>query len=148
MSKFIPILLMFVAGTGIPVMAALNANLGERLANPALAASLLCATGLLASLPFALSQGVPDVLRIAGESPSRLGAGLLLALYLLSITWAAPRIGVGNAIFIVLLGQLAAAVTIDHLALFGAQSVPISLQRSIGLAVIVLGIALTRHPVN
>jgi transporter family-2 protein len=55
-----------------------------------------------------------------------------------------PKIGLGNAIFFVLLGQLAAAAIIDHFGLFGASVSPISLRRSFGLAVMAAGVFLSR----
>ena len=52
--------------------------------------------------------------------------GFLVAFYVLSVTWIAPRFGVGNAVFCVLLGQMLAASVIDHFGLFGAVARPLS----------------------
>jgi transporter family-2 protein len=66
--------------------------------------------------------------------------------YVLSVTWSAPRIGVGNAIFFVLLGQIVAAAAIDHFGLFGAAKTVITLQRAIGLVVMAIGVYLAKKP--
>ena len=42
-------ILMLIAGIGIPIMAALNAGLGEKLQSPALAATILFFVGMIAS---------------------------------------------------------------------------------------------------
>lgn len=67
-----------------------------------------------------------------------------MTFYVLSITWVAPRFGVGNAIFLVLLGQLVAAAVIDHFGLFGARIVILSPIWLLGLVMIAGGIFVTR----
>ena len=69
-------------------------------------------------------------------------AGCLIAFYLLSVTWIAPIIGLGNAIFLVLIGQLVAAALIDQFGLFGATQIQISWTRAAGLALMASGILL------
>ena len=67
--------------------------------------------------------------------------------YVLSITWAAPRIGIGNAVFFVLLGQLIAAALIDHFGLWGAMVATLTPRRLVGIAVMAQGVYLARKPV-
>ena len=69
-------------------------------------------------------------------------AGCLIAFYLLSVTWIAPIIGLGSAIFLVLIGQLVAAALIDQFGLFGATQIQISWTRAAGLALMASGILL------
>ena len=52
--------------------------------------------------------------------------GLFVTFYVLSVTWIAPKVGLENAIFVVLLGQLVAASLIDHLALLDVPRAPIT----------------------
>ena len=73
-------------------------------------------------------------------------AALGVVFYMLSVTWSEPRIGIGNAIFYVLLGQLIAAATIDHFGLFGTIRTTLPLKRSIGLLVRALGVYLAKKP--
>ena len=70
--------------------------------------------------------------------------GVLVAFYVLSITYIAPHFGVGNAVFFVLLGQLAAAASIDHFGLFGAQVTPLTVNRAIGLGLMAAGVFVTQ----
>jgi transporter family-2 protein len=72
-------------------------------------------------------------------------AGLLVAFYVLSVTWIAPRFGVGNAVFFVLLGQLISAAAIDHFGLFGARISPLTLTRATGIAVMAIGVWITQR---
>lgn len=139
---------MILAGAGIPVMAAMNASLGTRLANPALAVCLLCLLAFAIAAPLALAKGLPARETLATIPWPRFGAGTLFAFYILSITAAAPRIGVGNAVFMVLLGQLVSAALIDHFALFNAAHAPLDVRRLAGLSLIFLGAVLLRRPAD
>lgn len=134
---------MLVAGIGIPVLAAMNANLGQRLGSPASAALVLFAVAGVTALVAVLVFG--GRFTSLGAAPKHLFlAGALIAFYVLSITWIAPSFGVGNAVFFVLLGQLVSAALIDHFGLFGAQVTPITPTRLAGLAVMGAGVFLTQ----
>jgi len=63
---------------------------------------------------------------------------------MLAITWIAPIIGVGNAVFFVLIGQMIAAAAIDHFGFFGANVTPLSLTRATGIAVMAVGVFITQ----
>lgn len=138
--------IMLLAGFGIPVLAALNAQLGNRIGAPAAAATVLFLVALsAAALVMLLSQKTEALALIPAQPKYLLLAGLLVAFYVLSITWIAPRFGVGNAVFCVLLGQLASAAVIDHFGLFGAMPKPVDLARAAGLALMTLGVLLTQR---
>ncbi len=138
-----PFVLMFVAGIGIPIMAALNADLGTRMASPQAATVFLFVSGTVIAAIALLVHGLPPKFWV-GAPPRDYLSGFLVAFYVLSITWAVPRIGVGNAIFLVLVGQLVSAAAIDHFALFGAQATPITARRALGIAVMMLGVFLAK----
>ena len=136
-------ILMLLAGVGIPVMAALNAGLGEKLQSPALAETILFFVGMVASIVYMLVfEGYPKSL-VAAKTPFYfyLG-GLFVVFYVLGITWVAPRFGIGNAVAFVLLGQLISMMTIDQFGLMGAPQTSITMQRLIGLIFMVIGVFL------
>lgn len=137
--------IMLVAGIGIPVLAALNAQLGARLGSPVAAALCLFVVALSGAALVLILTGSGLALRHVPEAPKHLFlAGLLVAFYVLSITWIAPKFGVGNAVFFVLLGQLISAALIDHFGLMGAQPSPISLTRAAGIALMAAGVFVTQ----
>lgn len=139
------LLIMFAAGVGIPVLAALNAGLGKSIGSPAAAATILFAVAFISAGVVTLISG-PHALAKAADTPKHLFlAGVLIAFYVLSITWIAPLIGIGNAVFMVLLGQIVAAAVIDHFGLFGAVAVPLSMARISGIAVMTLGIIMVQR---
>lgn len=138
-------LVMLAAGFGIPVLAALNAALGVRLGSPVAAAAILFVVALSATLVF-LALTKPAAILGAATAPRHLFlAGLLVAFYVLSITFVAPHFGVGNAVFFVLLGQLVSAAAIDHFGLFGANVSPLSASRALGIGLMAAGVFVTQQ---
>ncbi len=136
--------IMLAAGFGIPLLAGLNSALGIRLGNPAAAAVLLFLVALGATIVVFLLTGARGFENLAGTPKHLFLAGFLVAFYVLSVTWIAPRFGVGNAIFFVLAGQLLSAALIDHFGLFGAEQTSLTMTRSGGILVMLLGIFLTQ----
>lgn len=135
---------MLAAGIGIPVLAALNAALGQKIGNPFATGVVLFSVALSIGIVAALISG-PEALAKLPTAPKHLFlAGVLIAFYVLSITWVAPQFGVGNAVFFVLLGQLISAAAIDHFGLFGARVSPITLTRAAGIATMAAGVWLTQ----
>lgn len=135
--------IMLAAGIGIPVLAALNAQLGGRIGSPAAAAVLLFTVALTAAVAYALLHGTAGALaRLPGQPKHLFLAGLCVAFYVISITTIAPKFGVGNAVFFVLVGQMIAATTIDHFGLFGAHVKVMTLARAAGIGLMLAGIAL------
>ncbi|AXI47452.1 hypothetical protein C1J03_16425 [Sulfitobacter sp. SK012] len=138
-------IIMLIAGIGIPVLAALNAQLGGRIGSPAAAATVLFIIAFSVSLAVTLMTGPQGFARMIGAPKHLFLAGLLVAFYILSITYIAPHFGIGNAVFFVLLGQLISAAAIDHFGLFGAQISPLGLARAGGIALMAAGVWLTQQ---
>lgn len=135
--------IMFAAGMGIPLLAALNAQLGSRIGSPPAAAIVLFCVAVLGAAAVTLATGGISAMMTVPTQPRYLFlAGLLVALYVISITWVAPKFGLGNAIFCVLLGQIFSAAMIDHFALLGAAHHPFNLWRAIGLLGMLSGLAM------
>ena len=137
-------LIMFAAGIGIPLLAALNARLGANIGSPAAAATILFLVASLAAIATAVITGPAAFRALPGQPAHLFLAGVLIAFYVISITWIAPTFGIGNAVFFVLLGQLVSAAIIDHFGLFGAQVAQVSPLRLAGIALMGLGVALTQ----
>ena len=137
-------LIMLAAGIGIPTLAALNAALGRHMHAPAAAALVLFAVAFTCALVVTLITGPRALLGVAGAPRHLLLGGVLVAFYVLSVTYIAPHFGVGNAIFFVLLGQLISAAAIDHFGLFGAQVSPLTLTRAAGIGVMAVGVWITQ----
>ncbi|MEM8823599.1 MAG: DMT family transporter [Pseudomonadota bacterium] len=136
--------IMFAAGMGIPILAALNARLGANIGGPAAAAFVLFLVALATAALAMLLTGPGALVRVAGQPWHLFGAGVLIAIYVLSVTWIAPVFGVGNAVFFVLMGQMVSAAVIDQFGLFGAKAVALSPLRVGGLVLMAGGLVLTQ----
>lgn len=136
---------MLLAGIGIPVLAAMNATVGRMIGAPAAAAAVLFVVAFSCAFVVALWAGPPAIGRFVAVPRHLFLAGVLIAFYVLSITYIAPHFGVGNAVFFVLLGQLISAAAIDHFGLFGASVSPLSFARASGIGLMAVGVWLTQQ---
>lgn len=143
----IAVIILFIAGVGIPIMAALNSGLGLRLGSPVPAAFVLFLLATVVTAFLMLASPLPTRAEVSSIPMHYYLGGLFVAFYILVMTWIASRVGLGNAIFVVLFGQLVAAATIDHFALLNMPKAPISLTRVVGLSFVVVGIYMSRKPV-
>ena len=134
---------MFSAGIGIPLLAALNAALGQRLGSPVSAGLVLFVVALAATGVVFVFSGA-SLGGVTKAPPHLFLAGTLVAYYVLTITWIAPSFGVGNAVFFVLIGQLVSSAVIDYFGLFGAAVHPITPARAAGIGVMAAGVFLTQ----
>jgi transporter family-2 protein len=136
----------FAAGAMIPLMAILNAGLARATGGPILATAILLATGLLAVVLLAVitATRLPEVQSVLRIAPIQYAGGLIVAFYILSITYIAPRFGVGNAILFAVTAQLVTSALIDQFALAGASQRPVTALRAIGLLIVVAGVLLTQ----
>lgn len=139
--------MMLAAGIGIPVFAAFNSALGQQLGGPLAATTVSFAIGLVLAFAVLCFVGLPPRSAFVFDRPYIWTGAVFILIYGTSIAFAAPRIGVGNAVFFVLLGQLVAAAAIDHYGLWGALKTSLTPQRALGIAVMALGVYLARKPV-
>ncbi len=140
------VIILFIAGAGIPVMAALNSGLGMRLGNPIPAAFVLFMLATVITALLVFTNPSPTQSEISAIPAHFYLGGLFVTFYVLAMTWLAPKLGLGNAIFIVLFGQLVAAAAIDQFGLLDMPKAPITLKRLVGIGFFVLGIYLARKP--
>ncbi len=144
---FLPIAaMMFAAGIGIPIFASLNAALGQQLGGPVAATAVTFGVGLVIALILLALTGLPDRATFTFEKPLLWIGAVFMLFYATSVAFAAPRIGLGNAIFFVLLGQIVAAAAIDHFGWLGAIQTALSPKRLLGIAVMAFGLYLARRP--
>ena len=136
--------IVLAAGLGIPVLAALNAALGRHIGSPAVAATVLFIVALTVPAIVAMLTNPQALSKLASAPKHLFLAGALIAFYVLSITWIAPVMGVGNAVFFVLLGQLISDAAIAHFGLFSSQPSELTATRAAGIALMAAGVFVTQ----
>lgn len=138
-------MVMLGAGICVPILAILNAGLGKELGSPVGACMILSIVAFLTSGILLALTGPGVILKTFDCSKHLFLAGILFSVYILSISIIAPRFGLGNAIFFILLGQIASASIIDHFGLFGAIQYSISPKRFAGICIMIFGVWLTQN---
>ena len=134
-------LIMLLTGVGIPILAALNAALGQHLGHPVAASVILFAVAfVLILIAGVITNPWAHLSGLASAPKHLLLAGSLIVFYVLSVTYIGPRFGIGNAVFFVLLGQMISAAAIDHFGLFNAQISPLTFTRASGIAIMAFGL--------
>jgi bacterial/archaeal transporter family-2 protein len=146
MSTFSYAIWAFAAGALIPLMALLNAGIARTTGGQIQATIILFAVGLIASLLLALIMTVrlPDLHTLLRVAPPQYAGGVIVGFYVLSITFLAPRFGVGNAILFVVTAQLITSALMDHFGLAGAALRPLTMMRAVGLLVVIIGVVVTQ----
>jgi transporter family-2 protein len=81
---------------------------------------------------------------LAGVAPQHYAGGLIVAFYVLSITFIVPRFGVGNGILFAVTAQLVTFALMDHFALVGVTARPLTSMRLVGLLIVVAGVVITQ----
>jgi transporter family-2 protein len=142
-------LLALVAGALIPVQAAANATLSKSIHGnvPFAALTLFVVAGATTLAAVFLSGGrFPSVEELRAAPAWSYVGGLIVAFYVLTITFLVPRLGVGAAIVLIVTGQIAAALLIDQFGLFRSLAVPLTPVRFLGGVLMVTGVILAlRH---
>ncbi len=138
-------LLGLVAGALIPVQAAANAALSKSIGgNVPFAALTLFVVAGTATAASALVMGasMPSGAALAAAPWWSYIGGLIVAFYVLTITYLAPRLGVGTAISLIVMGQIFAALAIDHFGLMRSPTFPITPVRLLGAGLMAVGVVL------
>lgn len=136
-----------IVGALIPIQAATNAAMSKSLGGISYASLVLFGISLIVVLAWLLitQAAVPPAAAFRAAPIYGWLGGFIVATYVLSITFLAPRLGVGNAICFIVTGQIFAAVLIDQFGLFGAPVQPLSWPRVAGIVLMVAGLFLAKR---
>jgi transporter family-2 protein len=143
--------LVFLAGIAIAIQAAINARLGQALGNGMHGVIVSFVIGTIAALIYALIEGgsIVALQSLKGTPWWMWTGGLLGVMFVWTTIFAVPKIGVSVMFPLVVAGQMAASMVLEHFGLLGAPSQPITLARIGGGLLVVLGVvvlAVTRSP--
>jgi len=143
MTKILFLLIATVAGIAASFQATANAALASRIG---LAAALVVNTCivLVGTLLFYAAAGAQKGFFPAGTPWAFYSGGICGFLIILSLAFVYPRIGAAAAISLMVLGQGAAALAIDHFGLLGMPQISMTIPRIIGLLLLGAGVVLIR----
>jgi transporter family-2 protein len=132
------------AGLAGAVQIAVQSRLNERVGSIEAAATASVIGAALALVVLLVARrslaGVGDA--VTGPKWQLLGGAMSICI-ILAITVAGPRIGVVATTAFLIAAQFALAAVIDRYGWFGVERIPFSWPRVLGLALLVMGAALT-----
>lgn len=134
------------AGAGVAVQAAINSRLRFALGEPIWAACAQFTIGLavLALVALVSRTALPPAGAFVRAPWWMWTGGIFGAVFIIMTVVATPRLGAGLMLAAVIVGQLVAAIVIDHYGLFGGEVIPVSAARVGGVLLLVAGVALIR----
>jgi transporter family-2 protein len=140
------ILFAVAAGAGVAAQAVINARLRFVLGAPVWAATAQFIVGLivLALVAVLTRQPPPGAAQFARAPWWMWTGGLFGAMFILMAVVATPKLGAAMMLASTIVGQLAAALAIDHLGLFGTTVIHISATRVLGVVLLAVGVILIR----
>ena len=146
--KSLLFVLAVFAGMILPFQAIMNSRMGKALGDPVYAALISFSVGTVSLFFYALmiSRTEFSVIRHAFQLHWSLWtAGALGAFYVTSVIILTPRLGASLTFSLVVAGQLAMAVILDHFGCFGMPVQPVNLPRLAGIVLITAGVFLIRR---
>jgi bacterial/archaeal transporter family-2 protein len=137
------VLLSLVAGVAGSIQVAVSGAFGRRIGVlEATAFGAVVGALIVVSVTLVVGRGVGGILDGLREPPWLWLNGVMGAIVVTTITFAAPRIGTFATIGLLIAGQLAMGVLIDAFGLFGLERIPVSVPRAVGLALLAVGAVL------
>ena len=140
------ILFAVAAGAGVAAQAVINGRLRFVLGAPVWAATAQFVVGLIVLGLFAVfsRQALPAGADVARAPWWMWTGGFFGASFILMAVVTTPVLGAALMLASSIVGQLAAALVIDHYGLFGATVIPLSPTRILGVALLAAGVILIR----
>jgi len=136
----------FVTGAAIAVQALANSRLRFALGTPVWAAIAQFIVGLAALVAIAIvtRQPAPDTGGLSRMPWWGWVGGAIGALFITVSIVLTPRLGTAVTLATMTVGQMLAALVLDHYGWLGAPMIRLSLPRLLGAACLLAGIALMR----
>lgn len=139
-------LFVVVAGAATALQAPTNALMMTAAGSPVNAAFVSFAVGTAALGLLALAlQARPDMTVARGLPWYAWMGGLYGAVFVVAATWGVPRLGVATTITLMVAGQLALSLALDHFGALGAPRQALSLTRVAGVGLVIAGVLLVRR---
>lgn len=138
---------VIVGGAFTALQGPTNARLAGAVASPVNAALISFAVGtlVLAALAAAL-RTAPDMAATRALPFWAWLGGAYGAVFVVAAAFAVPRLGVASTITLMIAGQLALSLVLDHFGWLGVPRQPLSLTRVAGVALVLAGVLLVRRP--
>jgi transporter family-2 protein len=139
--KILYYLLPLFAGIAMSIQSGINGQLRGALQHPILAALISFLTGTLALIIILVfsKQALPTLQQYSDISFYKYTGGLLGAFIVTVTLISISKVGAGNMFVLIVAGQLITAVIMDHMGVLGLKENPLTVQKLIGISLVVAG---------
>lgn len=138
------LILAVVLGATISIYMPMNGAIAKVAGSPIVANVLFYFVGLLTSLAMlGLFGDVKTILKLKNLPPCLLITGAMSALMVLGTIFLLPQLGAAKLFLLQIVGQIIMAMIVSHFGLFESAQDPITLQKIIGAAFLVVGAIIT-----
>jgi len=140
-NNLILVIVALATGAMIPIQAASNAALSKAV-GPIITTFIVLLIAIISTSIYIMvsKTPLPEISKVKDSPAYGYSGGLIVAFYIIIITFITPRLGVGTSIGLIITGQIIGAVIIDHFGLFGAVVRTIDLKRLTGTLFMIVGI--------
>jgi transporter family-2 protein len=139
--KILYYLLPLFAGIAMSIQSGINAQLRGALQHPIIAALISFLTGTIALIVILVfsKQALPTLQQYSDVSFYKYTGGLLGAFIVTVTLISISKVGAGNMFVLIVAGQLITAVIMDHMGVLGLKENPLTVQKLIGISLVVAG---------
>lgn len=134
----VTILIGVLGGIAVGLQGPIAAQMGRRVGGVA-SSFVVHVSGAILSGVLLLARGGENIGNWRSLSWYMLGAGFFGVVLYLTINHTMPRLGATTALTLIIIGQLAMGIVIDHFGLFGAAVHHVDLLRMIGAVLLITG---------
>ena len=143
--KIFFIVLTILAGCVLPFQGAINGRLGKSIESPVYASLISFLIGTIALFCYGVVTQSSFRLQSVKELPAyEWTGGILGAFYVLVVVLMLPRLGAALAFSLIVAGQMAVSIWLDHTGTLVAVQHPINIWRVLGLFLIIAGVVIVR----
>ncbi|RZA03520.1 MAG: DMT family transporter [Sphingobacteriaceae bacterium] len=140
--KIYLIALMLIIGFVLTLHLAMNAQVGAILKNPRMGNAIFWAIGAFTAIIIGATDWDPTVFTRLKEVPIwLLTAGAMGGALVFGIAWTMPQLGAGNAVILMIAGQIISGMIFSHFGLLGSPVEPISITKLAGALLLIAGAA-------
>ena len=140
--SYLPFMLALVAGCMLPIQGAINARLGTVMPHPMQATLISYLGGMIACVLVLLLMHpvIPSAKQLMVDDYYLYLGGFLGAVFVASMLYLMPQIGVTNALATAIVGQLIMSVILDHFGALGNPLIEVNSTRLVGVLLLLLGL--------
>lgn len=139
--KILFYLLPVFAGIAITIQSGVNSQLRAAIQHPLLAAFISFVVGTLALFILLIfsKDAIPQMSQYSTINWYKYTGGLLGAFVVTVTLLSVTQIGAGNMFVLIVAGQLVTAVLMDHFGVLGMKHNPVTLQKFLGICLLIGG---------